>query len=81
MTHLSYDTDKSCCAKNIGIDFDDNSKEIISITFKSGCLGCHEVLKYLVLTKKDTSILKDLSCGSKTTSCAKELAKAIEKIS
>lgn len=74
-----FKTSGTCSSK---IHFDMRDGKIYSLTFDDGCDGNLKALGALVegmdageIVKK----LKGLTCGRKKTSCADQLAKAIEQ--
>ena len=72
---------KGVCSRLISFDIDENG--IISdVEFMGGCNGNLKAISRLVEGKKASEIADILSgniCGMKTTSCADQLAKAIEE--
>ena len=80
MKHIEDDT-KDVCSKKIIFDIDDEGK-IRNLTFIGGCNGNLKAIGKLCEGKDASQIAKLLegnTCGWKTTSCADQLAKAINK--
>jgi uncharacterized protein (TIGR03905 family) len=76
-----YKTSKTCSAK---INFDILDGKLRSVSFKDGCQGNLKALSVLLEgmdAKEAVSKLKGINCGSKGTSCADQLAKAVEQYS
>ena len=79
MKHVKYST-KGTCAQLIEFDLDDKNK-IHNVTFFGGCNGNLKAIGKLVEGKdanEVSTILKGNLCRDKGTSCADQLAKAIE---
>lgn len=77
--HHTYHT-KDVCA--VQIDFDLNDNIIFNLKFTGGCNGnLKAIAKLLEGQKADWAIskLKGNTCGYKNTSCADQLAKALEQ--
>lgn len=71
---------KMTCSKSIEFDINDNI--ITSVKFEGGCNGNLKAIGKLVEgmdADKIIGILKGNTCGIKPTSCADQLAKAIEE--
>lgn len=78
MKHIRYKT-QGTCAQYIDFDLDD-SNVIHNVEFTNGCNGNLKAIAKLVEGKKSSEIsalLKGNTCGSKNTSCADQLAKAL----
>ena len=81
MNHYSYNPSGVCSMK---IDFDiDDEKKLHNVVFTGGCNGNLKAIGRLV-EGKDASeianILKGNICGTRGTSCADQLSKAIESV-
>ena len=79
MKHVKYST-IGTCAQLIEFDLDDKNK-IHNVTFFGGCNGNLKAIGKLVEGKdanEVSTILKGNLCRDKGTSCADQLAKAIE---
>lgn len=76
-----YKTSETCSTK---IRFDITDGKLRSVNFKDGCDGNLKALGVL-LEGMDTAVavqkLKGIRCGKRGTSCADQLAKAIEQYS
>ncbi|MBR4182521.1 MAG: TIGR03905 family TSCPD domain-containing protein [Lachnospiraceae bacterium] len=79
MKHISF-TPQGVCAMQIDFDLDDDNK-LHNLKFMGGCNGNLKAIGKLVEGKDaaDTAdILRGNLCGMKGTSCADQLAKAID---
>ena len=78
MKHYDYKT-RGVCAFSIGFDFE--GSKVYNVDFKGGCNGNLKAISKLVEgmeAEKLISILKGNTCGFKSTSCADQLACAVE---
>ncbi|MDD2221124.1 MAG: TIGR03905 family TSCPD domain-containing protein [Clostridia bacterium] len=79
MQHYSYKTHKTC---SIQIDFDlDEKKAVHNIVYKGGCEGNLKALPLLLEGMSADELVQKLSgitCGFKGTSCADQLANAVQ---
>ena len=78
----TYSTDAEVCSSAISIEVND-SGIIRQVAFTGGCPGSLDAVCKLVVGKKHSDAAKILSgirCGSKSTSCPDQLAKALQKI-
>ena len=76
---FSFST-KGVCARNISFDITDGI--VSNVTFIGGCNGNLKAISKLIdgmECKKVISILKGNDCGGRGTSCADQLATALEK--
>ena len=77
--HYSYPTEM-VCSQRISFDLDDNV--VSNIAFTGGCNGNLKAISKLVdgwtVEKIEQYLLGNL-CGSRPTSCADQLAKAVRK--
>ena len=74
-----YKTKYTCASE---ISFDLNDGIVTDIHFNGGCNGNLKMISKLLEGKKATDIVSACSgniCGSKPTSCADQLAKAVAK--
>ena len=79
MTKFSY-TPERVCSKNISFSIDDEGK-IHSVNFVGGCPGNLPAIAKLVEgkdAKEVANILRGNPCGARGTSCADQLALAID---
>ncbi len=79
MKNYSYIPQK-VCSKQITFDIDDN-KKIHNVNFVGGCPGNLSAISKLVEdqdAQKIVDILKNNPCGQRGTSCADQLAIAVE---
>lgn len=79
MTHFSY-TPTGVCCQNIQFDIENN--KVYNLSFHGGCAGNLCAISKLVNgedAEKIISILKGNDCRGKGTSCADQLAKALEE--
>ncbi len=78
--HHEYKTQGTCSTK---IVFDLEDKNIVkNVAFTGGCNGNLKAVSKLVDGMKAEDVIKLLkgnTCGSKPTSCADQLTKALEK--
>lgn len=68
------------CAEKIAFEIEDNI--VKKVKFTNGCPGNLQAVSKLVEgmpVKEVISRLKGINCGQKGTSCADQLAKALEK--
>ena len=79
MAHFSY-TPSGVCAQNISFDIEDG--KIFNVQFLGGCMGNLCAISKLVEgedASKIAEILRGNDCRGKGTSCADQLAKAIDE--
>lgn len=79
MTHFSY-TPAGVCTQNISFDIEDG--KIFNVQFLGGCMGNLCAISKLVEGKEAhqiAEILRGNDCRGKGTSCADQLAKAIDE--
>jgi len=75
--HYEY-TPKGVCAKKIAFELNDD--KVSNVQFSSGCNGFGKAVSALCEGRKVEEVkekLKEITCGSKPTSCAAELVKAL----
>ncbi len=75
-------TTEGTCSKKITFDIDENGI-LHNVSFLGGCNGNLKAIGLLVEGKKATDImdiLKGNTCGMRPTSCADQLAKAIQEV-
>ena len=82
MQNFSYDTDKRVFSRKITFEIDDEGK-LHDVKFLGGCPG--NLLAIGRLTegqdaKQIANILRGNPCGGRNTSCADQLALAIDKV-
>jgi len=71
---------KGTCSKKIHFDIKDD--RVYSVTFDEGCNGNLQALGILIEGMDRASViekLKGIQCKNKGTSCADQLAKALER--
>ncbi len=76
---MDYKTNGVCCSK---ISFDLNDGIVSNVSFTGGCNGNLKAISKLVDGMKAETVIKILKgniCGFKKTSCADQLAIALEK--
>ena len=79
MSSFSYDT-QGVCATNISFDIIDGI--LYNVKFVGGCMGNLQAVSKLVegmSAKEVMNILRGNDCRGKGTSCADQLARAIEE--
>ena len=79
MTHHQY-TNKGTCSSSVAFDLDDGA--IRHVVFTNGCNGNLKAISKLVEgmpAARVVELLKGNTCGGRATSCADQLALAIEK--
>jgi len=72
---------KGTCSSLITFDKDENGI-VTNVVFTNGCNGNLKAVAKLVEGMKDTDIiakLKGNTCGSRSTSCADQFARALEQ--
>ncbi|MBR5400230.1 MAG: TIGR03905 family TSCPD domain-containing protein [Treponema sp.] len=77
---ITYKT-KGTCARSITFDKDENGK-ITNISFEGGCDGNLKAISKLcdgMTAQEIVAKLKGNTCGYKSTSCADQLANAVEQ--
>ena len=77
--HVTSKTSQVCSTK---IDFDVVDGKIYNVVFTGGCNGNLKAIGKLVEGMDCEPLIKTLkgnTCGSSTTSCADQLAQAVEK--
>lgn len=75
----SYKTQGTCAQK---IDFEIEDGKLRNVVFTNGCNGNLKAIGKLVEGKdaaEVSALLRGNTCGFKSTSCADQLARAIEK--
>ncbi|MDR0760878.1 MAG: TIGR03905 family TSCPD domain-containing protein [Treponema sp.] len=80
---IEYKT-KGTCSTRITFSIKDTNKDtkVHSVSFKGGCEGNLKALSLLVEGMDGQALikrLKGIQCGRKGTSCADQLARAVEK--
>ena len=78
MEHVSFKTSGTCA---VMIDFDVEDGKLHNVKFLGGCNGNLKAIGKLVEgkdAKEVADILRGNTCGMKGTSCADQLAKAID---
>lgn len=78
MTNITYTT-KGTCSRQVDIELDDNGI-ITSVKFTGGCSGNTQGVSSLAVGMDAKDVIARLSgirCGSKSTSCPDQLAKAL----
>ena len=79
MEHVSFKTSGTCA---VMIDFDVEDGKLHNVKFLGGCNGNLKAIGKLVEgkdAKEVADILRGNTCGMKGTSCADQLAKAIDQ--
>ena len=80
-THVHHNI--GTCSKQVTIEYDDQTREIISIKFLGGCPGNTQGVSKLCIGRKLDDVygmLSGIKCGLRGTSCPNELAKGIGEI-
>ena len=78
--HHTYKTKGTCSIK---IDFDINDNKLHNVSYTGGCNGNLKAVSSLVEGEDIDYVisrLKGITCGIRTTSCADQLAKALEEV-
>ncbi len=78
--HFKYKTNGTCSKE---IDFDINNNKISNVSFTGGCNGNLKAIASLVEGKDIDYVIekcKGINCNNKNTSCADQLAQALESI-
>lgn len=78
--HYTYKTKGTCSTQ---IEFDIKEDKIYNVKYTGGCNGNLKAISSLIEGEKiDTVIekLNGITCGFRKTSCADQLAKALEEI-
>ena len=78
MEHVSFKTSGTCA---VMIDFDVEDGKLHNVKFLGGCNGNLKAIGKLVEgkdSKEVADILRGNTCGMKGTSCADQLARAID---
>ena len=81
MKNFSYETDRRVCSKRINFSIDDAGK-LHDVEFIGGCPGNLVAIGRLVEgkdAKEIAELLRGNPCGARGTSCADQLAIAIDK--
>ena len=74
---------RGTCSKAIMLDIDEQAGTINDIQFIGGCNGNTSGISALVRGQRTEDViarLEGITCGSKTTSCPDQLAKALKEI-
>ena len=80
MKHFEFKPSSMVCTKNIAFDLDEENK-IYNLVFTGGCNGNLKAISKLCEGQPAESIrtiLRGNTCGMRNTSCADQLASAIE---
>lgn len=80
MQHVDF-TPKGVCSKKISFDLDEE-KKIHNLHFQGGCPGNLQAIGKLLEgrdAKKAADILRGNNCAGKGTSCADQLARALDE--
>jgi len=80
MKKITYQTTNTC-SRSITFELDENNL-IHNVSFEGGCNGNLKAISKLVEGKNKDEIIKILkgnTCGPRNTSCADQLAQALEK--
>lgn len=80
MKHFEYAPSPMVCTKKIAFDLDEENR-IHNLVFTGGCNGNLKAISKLCegqLAENVRAILKGNTCGMRSTSCADQLASAIE---
>lgn len=78
--HCEYKTQNTCSRK---IEFDLIDNRVHNVSFTGGCNGNLKAISKLVENMTPEEIIKKcrgIECGNKKTSCADQLAKAMQNI-
>lgn len=78
--HYEYKTQNTCSRK---IEFDLIDNRVHNVSFTGGCNGNLKAISKLVENMTPEEIIKKcrgIECGNKKTSCADQLAKAMQNI-
>lgn len=81
MEHFEYATSPMVCSRKIAFDLDEEQK-VHNLVFTSGCNGNLKAIGKLCenrTAEEIISTLKGNTCGMRSTSCADQLAIALEK--
>ncbi|MDR3139770.1 MAG: TIGR03905 family TSCPD domain-containing protein [Treponema sp.] len=76
---FEYETDGTCSTK---ISFDIRDNKVRSVSFENGCNGNLKAVSILVEGMEREELirrLKGVQCKTRGTSCADQLARAVEK--
>lgn len=80
MKHINF-TPSGVCSKKISFDLSDDGR-IHNLNFLGGCPGNLAAISKLLEgaeAKQVASLLQGNTCGPRTTSCADQLSKALQK--
>lgn len=80
MTSIDF-TPSGVCSRNIHVDLADDGETIEGVSFVGGCNGNLKAVSKLVRGRtvdEVTGILRGNTCGSKPTSCADQLCRALD---
>lgn len=75
-------TPRGVCARNIHVELDDTGRTIEHVEFTGGCNGNLRAISKLVEgqpVEHVCDILRGNTCGPRSTSCADQLAHALEQ--
>ena len=78
--HYTYKTKGTCSSQ---IEFDIKDDCIYNVSYTGGCNGNLKAIASLLEGEKVNTVIKKLkgiTCGFRQTSCADQLAKALEEI-
>lgn len=81
MKHFEYATSPMVCSRKIAFDLDEEQK-VHNLVFTSGCNGNLKAIGKLCEGRTATEVINTLkgnTCGMRSTSCADQLAIALEK--
>ena len=75
-------TPRGVCSTNIHVELDDSGQTIENVWFKGGCNGNLKAVSKLIKGRsvdEVVGILEGNTCGSRPTSCADQLTKALRR--
>ena len=83
MKKYRYETSPEVCSSAIELELSDDNTVVEKVEFKGGCPGSLAAVSLLAAGKKVEDVitlLENVPCGNKKTSCPAQLALMLQKI-
>ena len=83
MKNYHYETSPEVCSSAINLSMSDDGRTVEKVEFQGGCSGSLAAVSILAAGKSPDeviSLLENVKCGRKNTSCPAQLAVMLKKI-